>query len=258
MALSPSNPEAFMQEVDEAVRSDRLQNFARTYGRALIALVVVAFLAFAGWLWWQNNQATQAALTGRNFSMALDTMGQGRPKTAAQQMQPIVNDGTPTYRALALMVQGNAALAENDVRGAVAKFGLVANDSAIDQPIRDAALLRQTLVEFDLLQPAAVIARLRNLVSRPGPAFASAAELTALAELKRGNDQAAGQLYKRITEAPGVPESLKSRAIQMVTLLGADAPGAARPAAPAASPAAATPAAPAAAPAAAATTKTGE
>lgn len=250
MALPPSNPDTFMQEVDDAVRADRLQSFARNYGRWLIGLVVVGFLAFAGWLWWQNDQANKAGVTGRNFSMALDTMAQGRPKTATQQMQPIVNDGSPAYRALALMVQGNAALAENDVRGAVAKFGLVANDSSIDQPLRDAALLRQTLVEFDLMQPAAVIARLRNLVSRPGPSFASAAELTALAELKRGNDRAAGQLYKRITETPGVPESLKSRAIQMVTLLQADV---VRPAA-----APASPSAPAAPRAAATTTKTGE
>lgn len=255
MALPPSNPETFMQEVDDAVRADRLQGFARNYGRVIIAVVVIGFLAFAGWLWWQNDQATKAGVTGRNFSMALDTMGQGRPKTASQQMQPIVNEGNATYRALALMVQGNAALAENDVRGAVAKFGLVANDADVDQPLRDAALLRQTLIEFDLLQPDAVIARLRNLVSRPGPSFASAAELTALAELKRGNDRAAGQLYKRITETEGVPESLKSRAIQMVTLLGADV---VRPAG--ATPAAATPAAaPATTPAAAAApTKTGE
>ena len=251
MALPPSNPDTFMQEVDDAVRADRLQTFVNRYGRALIALVVVAFLAFAGWLWWQNDQANKAGINGRNFSMALETLGQGRPKAAAEQFQPIVNDGTPTYRALALMAQGNAALAENDVRGAAAKFGLVANDSAIDQPIRDAALLRQTLVEFDLLEPAAVVARLRNLVARPGPSFASAAELTALAEMKRGNDQAAGQLYKRISEAPDVPESLKSRAMQMASLLGADAvrPAANRP----------TATAPAASPAApAATTKTGE
>ena len=242
MALPPSNPDTFMQEVDDAVRADRLQSFVRSYGRGLIALVIVAFLALAGWLWWQNDQASKAGETGRNFSMALETLGKGRPKAAAEQFQPIVNDGSPTYRALALMAQANAALAENDARTAAAKFGLVANDSGIDQPIRDAALLRQTLVEFDQMDPAAVVARLRNLVSQPGPAFASAAELTALAEMKRGNDRAAGQLYKRITEAPDVPESLKSRALQMVSLLGADA----------ARPAAATPAA------AAATTKTGE
>lgn len=262
MALPPSNPDTFMQEVDDAVRADRVQGFARRYGVALIGLVVAAFLALAGWLWWQSHTETKAGETGRNFSLALDTMAQGRPKTAAQQMQPIVNEGGPTYRALALMVQGNAALAENDVRGAVAKFGQVANDTSLDPALRNVALLRQTLVEFDLLQPAAVIARLRNLVAQPGPAFASAAELTALAEMKRGNDRAAGQLYKRIAETPNVPDSLKSRAIQMASLLGADAVGPAAAAPAARTPAPAAPAArPAAAPAAtpaATTTKTGE
>jgi hypothetical protein len=68
-----------------------------------------------------------------------------------------------------------------------------------------------------------LIARLRHLVATPGPAFASAAELTALAELKRGNDRAAGLLYKRIAETENVPDSLKSRAVQMAGMLGVDA-----------------------------------
>lgn len=267
MALSPSNPETFMQEVDDAVRADRLQSFVRNYGRWLIGLVIVGLIAFAGWLWWQSHSESVAGETGRNFSQALDTMGQGRTKAAAAQVEPMVKGDSATYRALALMIQGNSAVAANDVRGAAGKFGAVANDSAIDPALRNVALIRQTLIEFDLLAPAAVIARLRHLVATPGPAFASAAELTALAEMKRGNDRAAGLLYKRITEAPGVPDSLKSRAVQMAGLLGVDAI-ASRDAAPAAAsantraPAAPTTAnaAPAAAPVAApaAATKTGE
>ena len=227
MALSPSNPDTFMREVDDAVRADRLQTFVQRFGRWLIAGVVVALAALGGWLWWQSSSEAAAGATGRSFSQALETMGKGRTKAASTQLEPLAKGDDVTYRALALMLQGNAALAQNDVRGAVAKFGQVANDSDVPQTLRNVALIRQTLIEFDLLEPAAVIARLRHLVARPGPSFASAAELTALAELKRGNNRAAGQLYKRITEAVDVPESLKSRAIQMAGMLGVDAVAAA-------------------------------
>lgn len=242
MALSPSNPDTFVREVDDAVRADRLQTFVQRFGRWLVVAVVATLLALGGWLWWQSHRETVAGETGRNFSLALETMGKGRTKAAATQLEPLANGDNATYRALALMLQGNSAFTQNDIPGAAGKFGKVANDSDVPQTLRHVALIRQTLVEFDLLEPAAIIARLRHIVATPGPAFASAAELTALAELKRGNNRAAGLLYKRITEADNVPESLKSRAVQMAGMLGVDAVAAARTdrnAAPAPQPAAA-------------------
>ena len=139
-------------------------------------------------------------------------------------------------------MQGDAASAENDPRTGAARFGAAARETGVDPALRNVALLRQTLLEFDTLSPAVIIARLAPLVATPGPSFASAAELTALAELKRGNRRAAGLLFKRIADAPDVAESLKTRANQMAGMLGADVahqPTAAVPA-PASAPAAAT------------------
>lgn len=223
MALSPDNPDTFMREVDDAVRADTAQRFMRNFGRPLALLVVIGLIGFAGWLFWQDRQGNEAGARGRTFGAALDTMGAERPKAASDQVNGLARGDDPTYRALALMMQGNAAAARSDTTTASARYGAVANDINIAQPLRNVALLRQMLIEFDTLPPATVIARLRNLVATPGPAFASAAELTALAELKLGNDRAAGLLFKRIAETPGVSDSLKSRAVQMAGTLGVDA-----------------------------------
>ena len=223
VALQPSNPDVFMREVDDAVRADRVRRLFVNFGRPLAALVIFGLIAFGGWLYWQSYSAGQAGERGRQFSAAIDTLSQNRPKAASAEAEPLTKSGDQTYRALALMLQGNAAQAQNQPAIAAARFGAVANDSHFDPALRHVALLRQTLVELDTLPPASVIARLRGLVAEPGPAFASAAELTALAELKRGNDRAAGLLYKRIAEAPGVPDTLKSRAVQMAGMLGVDA-----------------------------------
>ena len=50
MALTPQNSEAFMREVDDAVRQDQLTTFWQRYGRILIVLLVVV----AGW-WWKRT-----------------------------------------------------------------------------------------------------------------------------------------------------------------------------------------------------------
>ena len=223
MALPPGNPDTFMREVDDAVRADRMQDFAARFGKPIIALVVVGLIALAGWLFWQSRSDDSAGELGTSLSSALDTMGQGRPKAAATAADALAKGDNPTYRALALMVQGNAAATQGDLPGAAAKFGLVAANTEVDQSLRDTALLRQMLAEYETIEPGTLIARLRHLVATPGPAFASAAELTALAELKRGNGRAAGLLYKRIAETENVPDSLKSRAVQMAGMLGVDA-----------------------------------
>jgi len=223
MALPPGSPDTFMREVDDAVRADRLSSFAARYGRAIVVLVVVGLIALAGWLYWQSRQEAIAGNLGTKLSTALDTIGQGRPKAAASALAPLAKGDDPSYRALALMVQANAAAAQGDLVLSATRFGTVAADTSVDQALRDAALLRQMATAFDTIEPATLIARLRHLVARPGPAFASAAELTALAEMKRGNDAAAGQLFKRIAETETAPETLKSRAQQMAGMLGVDA-----------------------------------
>lgn len=223
MALPPGNPDTFMREVDDAVRADVARDFAQRFGKPLIALVIAALLGLAGWLFWQSRTDDSSGELGTSLSSALDTMGQGRPKAAATAADALAKGDNPTYRALALMVQGNAAAAQGDLRGAAAKFGLVAANTEVDQTLRNTALLRQMLAEYETIEPGTLIARLRHLVATPGPAFASAAELTALAELKRGNASAAGLLYKRIAETENVPDSLKSRAVQMAGMLGVDA-----------------------------------
>ena len=48
MALTPQNSEAFMREVDDAVRQDQLTTFWQRYGRILIVVLVVGLAAFGG------------------------------------------------------------------------------------------------------------------------------------------------------------------------------------------------------------------
>jgi hypothetical protein len=223
VASSPNTPDNFMREVDDAVRDDALRNFGSRFGRIIAVIVVAGLLALGGWLFWQSRAEAASGERGRQFGAVIDQVEQSRPKAAGVAAARFARGDDPTYRALALMIQGNAAVAAGDARTAATRFGAVANDTAVTQGMRDVAILRQTLVEFDTLTPAAVVARLRGLVAGNGPAFGSAAELTAIAEMRRGNTAAAGQLFRRIAQAEGVADSLKSRAVQMAGMLGVDA-----------------------------------
>lgn len=224
MALTPQNSETFMREVGDAVREDAVRTFLSRFGKPLLAVVILGLAGFAGWLWWQGAQAQASDALGRQFSGALDKFEQSRPKAAATAADALAKGDNPGYRAAALMLQGNAAAAEGNTQLAATRFGAVARDANVPQELRDMALLRQTLVEFDTLTPAAVVARLRAIVADPdNGVFASAAELTALAEMRRNNNQRAGALFLQISRVENVADSLKSRAVQMAGMLGVDA-----------------------------------
>ena len=62
MALTPDTPnEAFLREVDENLRRDQMQDFAKRYGKWLVAALVLFLVAVGGWLYWQDRQRAEAA-----------------------------------------------------------------------------------------------------------------------------------------------------------------------------------------------------
>src|SRR5437899_2274004 len=81
----------------------------------------------------------------------------------------------------------------------------------------------ENLRRVDLRPPKAVIARLEPL-ARPGePWFGTAGEMTALAMIKQGRKQEAGQLFVAIANDKGVPQTIRARAVQVAGSLGIDA-----------------------------------
>jgi hypothetical protein len=65
--------------------------------------------------------------------------------------------------------------------------------------------------------------RLQPLAKPGEPWFGSAGEMTALALVKQGKRQEAGQLYAAIAKDQGVPQTIRARAIQVAGSLGVDA-----------------------------------
>lgn len=224
MALTPDTPnEAFLREVDEDLRRDRFETFARTYGK-WIALAVVLFLAAVGaWLYWQNQQQEKAAQRTEELTAIYDDIGAGNVDQAKRRLQPLESADSPVVRALALLTQGAVALEANDRAGALGKYKALAADEDAPDPYRNLALIRATALEFDTIKPEEVIARLQPLTEAGNPFFGSAGELTAMAHLKQGQRERAGRMFAAIAADEQVPETIRSRAVQIAGTLGVDA-----------------------------------
>lgn len=222
MALTPQNSEAFMREVDDAVRQDRLLTFWQRYGRWVLAAIVIGLIAFGGWLYWQHYSKTQSeAVSEQMDSVLTAAAGGGTPD--AKLMETLTKADQPGYRASALLVQAGAASRKGDAKGATALYAAIAADAKLGQPYRDLALIRQTALEFETLKPQQVVDRLKPLAVEGAPWFGSAGELVAVAYMKMGKTDMAGPMFAAMAKDANVPQSIRSRARQMAGLMGIDA-----------------------------------
>jgi hypothetical protein len=224
LALTPDSPnESFLREVDENLRRDRFEGFAKTYGVWIVAAVVLFLAAVGGWLYWQDRQREKTAESSEELTAIYNDIGAGNIEQASKRLEPLQEADNDVVRALALLTQAAIALEGNDTPAALAKYQAVADDRSMPDAYRNLGLIRATALEFDTIEPAEVITRLQPLVEAGSPWFGSAGELTAMAYLKQGQRERAGRLFASIAEDGQVPETIRSRAVQIAGTLGIDA-----------------------------------
>lgn len=225
MAQPPDISETFLREVDENLRRDRLRDFFKAYRIWLIAGVVLFLAASGGLIWWKQYREARAGAQVEQLAAIYRDIGAGKLTKAPQQLDALANDSSKAVRATALFTRAALAVQQNDLPLATKIYRNLATDSSLPRPYRDAALIRQTAIEFDQLKPDEVIARLEPLAKPGEPWFGSAGEMTALALIKQGKKQDAGRLYAAIAKDKSVPETLRGRSVQIAGTLGADVSG---------------------------------
>ena len=223
MALPTDSSETFLREVNENLRRDQLRDFARNYGKWLAAAVLLFLVAIGGWLYWQSRQQEQAARQSEDLHQIFGDIAAERVQTVPQRLETLARSDSDAVRATALLTDAAVALERNDRARAVAKYRQLLSDEGMPQPYRDVGTIRATAIEFDTLKPEDVIARLQPLAKPGHPWFGSAGELTAMAYLRQGQNQRAGQLFAAIAADRQVPPSIRSRAVQIAGTLGVDA-----------------------------------
>ena len=231
MAQPPEHNETFLREVDENLRRDRLRDFGKKYGVVLAVGVALFLVASGGFIWWQQHRLERSESQVEQIAEIYKNVGAGAAGTAPAQLDALSNSGSKAVRATAMFTRAALAVQQNDVKLATAKFREIAEDSSLPQPYRDAALLRQTALEFDQLQPQQVVSRLAPLAKPGEPWFGSAGEMTAMALIKQGQKSQAAQLFAAIAKDKTVPDSIRERAVQIAGSLGVDASSAIAPAA---------------------------
>ena len=215
--------ETFLREVDENLRRDQIRDFAKQHGSWLIAALILFLAASGGWIYWQQYQVQRSEKQVEELGQIYTDIGAGKIGAAPQKLDTLAKSGKKGVRASALFTRAALAIQQNDHKLAIATYKEIAADDGLPNAYRDAALIRQTALEFDSLKPDEVIARLEPLAKPGNPWFSSAGEMTAMAMIKQGKKQEAGRLFAAIAKDNTVPQASRDRSIQIASSLGIDA-----------------------------------
>lgn len=222
-AKAAAQQDVFLREVDDALRQDQMEGFFKTYGKPVLALIVLGLAGFGGWLYWTHHQQTQREEHAEAYVQALDSLKSGNLDDAKAKLAPLAQDGAKGNTVPPKLLMADIALKQGDVAGALKLYDAVAADTSAPQPYRDLATVRSVGANFDAMKPQDVVARLKPLAAPGNPWFGVAGELVGMAYLKMDKKDQAGPLFAAIAKDEEVSDAVRSRARQLAAVLGVDA-----------------------------------
>lgn len=222
MPANDAQDDAFFREVDDEYRRAQLVGFWSRYGRALVIGVVVLLVALGAFLYWREERARSAGLTGEAFSQALTKIEAGNFTGAAPALADLAASGKPGYATLAKLMQAGTAVQSGDVPKGLAIYRAIAADTGAAKPFRDLATIKAARLEFETLPPATIIERLKPLAVPGDPWFSVAGEMTAIAHLRAGQPALATPILVALVRDTTAPPTIRNRAAQLAVSLGID------------------------------------
>ena len=223
MALPPDTAESFVREVDENLRRDQMAARAKRFAGVAIAAVVLFLGAVAAFLYWQDRQRKQAEAATEQLTLTLQDVGANKMAAAPAQLDALRKSDSDGVTAVAGLSRAALALQQGDRKLAATTYAEMAANEELAKPFRDLALVRGTALDYDTLKPDEVIARLQPLATPGQPFFGSAGEMVGMALIAKGQKSAAAQLFAKMAADPSVPDTLRTRAVQVAGTLGFDA-----------------------------------
>jgi hypothetical protein len=215
--------DTFVREVDDELRRDDLASVWNRFGKPGIAAIFVALIAWGGWLYWGHRSNQTAGLEGEQLVAVGDTLIGGGDLGSDAKLALLGKSTNSATAITAELTRAAVALGKADEKKAKTIYQQVGANDKAPGPLRDLANIRLAALEMDTTKPEATIARLKPYAIAGNPWFGSAGEMSAVAYLKMGKPDLAGKMLADIAEDENVPETIRSRAVQLANALGADA-----------------------------------
>lgn len=209
----------FVREVDDEIRSEQFKSLWDRYGILLIATAIAIVLATAGWRGYEYWRDGRASASGDAFLAALTKANAGDNDGALTALSDLEKTGYGAYPVLARMRSATVEAAKGENGKAVLAFDEIANDTGVDENVRDMARLRSGLLLVDNGTYEEVSKRVEVLSTDSNPLRHSAREAMGLAAWKAGKAVEAEGFFKQLADDDAAPKNLSERANLMLDVI---------------------------------------
>ena len=214
-----SNPDSFIDEVNEELKRDRLFGAMRKYGWIAV-VAVLGIVGAATWNEWRKSAAeSQARAFGDAVIGALDAED---PAARREALAGI--DATGDRAAIVNLLLGATELAEGDRPGALAALAAVEADETLPASYRQLAALKRVIIGGADIPADTRAATLRDLAAAGQPFRPLALEQLALLALETGNREGALAQAQALLQEADVTDALRRRIAQLIVVLGGEQP----------------------------------
>lgn len=199
------------EQVEEELRSDRYKRLARQWlplVGGVLAVALVAALAWWGWDSWQTGRAEQASIA---YQRGVEAAQAGNSVGAAAAFAEAEKKGNGAYRALALMQQAGLAVEQGRTAEAVELLDRAAK-AAGDPVLADPARFKALLLVMDTGTLEDIEARAAPLTGEGRPMRAFALEAQGLARMQHGKMAEAQEIFAQLQYDISAPDSVRERA----------------------------------------------
>jgi hypothetical protein len=218
-----ANQDSFIDEVTEEVRRDRLFALMRRYGWIAI-LGVLLIVGGAAWNEWRKATAqAEAERLGDAIIAALETED---PAARRAALEVVNTAGRPDLAALVGLLTAGADIEAGDLAATLSTLDALAASPEASPLLRDIAALKAVMAGGGTMSPDERITRMQGLALPGAPYRLLALEQIALAEIDRGNIEAALDRLNEISSDSAASQGLRNRAAQLIVVLGGASDGA--------------------------------
>jgi hypothetical protein len=218
--MADRESDQLFKEVDDELRQEQYFKLWKKYGNYVIGLALVAIAGVGAFQAWQSYDQNRKGDDSALMATALRAVSQDKADDASAILNKLGESATSGYKALAKLDAAALKARGGNPKQAAADFLAASRDSALDQDMRNLALLLSALYDVDGGEPAELQSRIAPLTAAGSPWRHSAKELSAVLAQKSGDTQKATQLYKELADDATAPQGIRARAAEMSAVLG--------------------------------------
>ena len=211
--------EAFIREIEEEVRRERLTNLWKQYGSLFLGGLAALVVVVGGWQWYTAYQLDRTQTAGAQFQEAVQLLEGKKKPDGLAGLEQIAKEGTPGYATLAKLRLAAEHREAGKSDEAVALYTEIAGNTSADRLLSSFASLQVASLKIDNGTWTEAENRLNELADESSPWRYTARELLGLAAFKHKRWADARQTYAGLLSDQQVPQTMKQRAQVALALI---------------------------------------